>query len=270
MIENKIKILIVEDEILTAEELKNQLIDAGYEADIEYAGEDAVIKAIEYKPDLVIMDIVLRSSMDGIQTAEIIKSRRNVPIIYLTAYLDDTIISRAKYSSPYTYLSKPYKLKDLLAAVQAALQKHEEHGKIDSIVTHSMEKVVKKLQNEVNDINKDIGNIKDDVQAVKDVVNGCANKIEKFNIDFATTMTTVVNKQFSDFFGDPKEHIIEHEFIRKQKENSRMNSKAIRTSIISIVVTVIGLLLLYGIINWHGSLHNSAKSSQEINKEIIK
>jgi DNA-binding response OmpR family regulator len=123
---NKKKILIVEDEWIVASDIKNTLIDFGYDvSSIVESGEDALIHAEKENPDLIIMDIKLFGDMDGIETANKIKSLYNLPIIFLTAYSDDKLISRAMISEPYGYIIKPYKANELHISIQIALRKHQ-------------------------------------------------------------------------------------------------------------------------------------------------
>jgi len=102
------RVWIVEDEAIVALDLKFRLEAMGYEvAGISSYGEDAVEKIREHRPDLVMMDIVLKGEMDGITAADIIRSEYDVPIIYLTAYSDDDTVSRAKSTEPFGYIIKP-------------------------------------------------------------------------------------------------------------------------------------------------------------------
>ena len=93
----KAKILVVEDETIIAKDLANTLKRMGYDiAASASSGEDAVKKAEELKPDLVLMDIVLKGGMDGVEAAEKIRLLLDVPVVYLTAYADDKALQRAK------------------------------------------------------------------------------------------------------------------------------------------------------------------------------
>ncbi|MDI3548938.1 MAG: two-component system, response regulator PdtaR [Methanobacterium sp.] len=97
-------ILIVEDEKITAEDIKNSLNSVGYEVPAIVSSGEGAIKAVEeFKPDLVLMDIRLEGEMDGIQAAEQIRSRRGIPIIYLTAYSDEKTVQRAKLLNLWIY-----------------------------------------------------------------------------------------------------------------------------------------------------------------------
>lgn len=125
------EILIVEDERLVAEDLKDALEEMGYEViGIIDEGEKAIEKAGEKEPDLVLMDIVLKGDMDGIEAADEIKSELNIPVIYLTAYADDKRLERARTTEPYGYIVKPYRKRELHSNIEMAFYKHEMERKL--------------------------------------------------------------------------------------------------------------------------------------------
>ena len=122
--EKKARILIVEDEAIVAEDLEMAISDIGYEVVGRAASaKDAVKKALALKPDLVLMDIVLRGNRNGIDASQEIKEKEDIPIIFLTAYSDVGLIDRAKSTEPYAYLVKPFQEKQLLASIEMALYK---------------------------------------------------------------------------------------------------------------------------------------------------
>ncbi|KLO77910.1 PAS domain S-box protein [Leptospira interrogans serovar Muenchen] len=92
----KPKILVVEDEIIVAVNLGQKLKKLGYElVGITSSGEEAIQKAEENHPDLVLMDINIEGNLDGIETAEVLRNRFHTPVIYLTAYADESTLDRA-------------------------------------------------------------------------------------------------------------------------------------------------------------------------------
>jgi CheY-like chemotaxis protein len=104
------KILIVEDELLAAENLARNLRKQGYEiTSIVDSGEAAIANATENHPDLVLMDIMLQGDMDGIAAAKTIDNRLKIPVVYMTAYADETTLKKAQLTNPYGYLVKPFK-----------------------------------------------------------------------------------------------------------------------------------------------------------------
>jgi PAS domain S-box-containing protein len=120
------RILIVEDQRLIAADLENTLGRIGYEVIGSVAsGEEAVPRAIETRPDLILMDIRLRGKMDGIQAAEAIRAQTDVPVVYLTAYADEETILRAKGTTPFGFVVKPFNERELRAAIEVAIFKHE-------------------------------------------------------------------------------------------------------------------------------------------------
>ncbi|HEY9824175.1 MAG TPA: EAL domain-containing protein [Stenomitos sp.] len=119
-----ISVLIVEDELIAAENISRNLKKQGYQVSaIVDSGEDAIQRATSDRPDLVLMDIMLHGTMDGIQAAEQIHHQLNIPLIYMTAYGDDTTLERAKQTHPSGYLVKPFKPQSLKIAIEVALQR---------------------------------------------------------------------------------------------------------------------------------------------------
>lgn len=125
------KILVVEDESVVAIHIEESLMKLGYAVSAVVAsGEDAVKKAEETRPDLILMDIVLKGEMDGIEAAAQIREKFYIPVIYLTAYADDTILQRAKVTEPLGYIVKPFNERELKSAIEIALYKHEMETKL--------------------------------------------------------------------------------------------------------------------------------------------
>ncbi len=121
----KKQILIVEDERIVVEDIKMSLQRLGYSVSGTAAsGEDAVKKAEKMRPDLVLMDIVLEGKMDGTEAAAAIRSRFDIPIVYITAYADKKILERAKVTEPFGYILKPFEDKELGPILEIALYKH--------------------------------------------------------------------------------------------------------------------------------------------------
>ena len=102
-------IMVVEDEIVVAMEIEEKLRAIGYDVvSICSNGEEAISGIEERRPDLVLMDIRLDGRLDGIETAELIRKRHDLPVVYLTAYADDATLNRAKLTEPFGYLVKPF------------------------------------------------------------------------------------------------------------------------------------------------------------------
>jgi len=108
------RILIVEDERLIAHDLQRRLTQLGYTVVGNVAsGAQAITAAYQLQPDLVLMDIRLQGEMDGIEAALRIHTDRPIPIVYLTAYVDESTIQRAQATSPLGFLRKPFHVRDL-------------------------------------------------------------------------------------------------------------------------------------------------------------
>ena len=122
---SKASILIVEDVSSIALSIRNNLESNGYEvAGQTDRGKDAIKKAGELHPNLVLMDISLNGEMDGLETAEQIRTLFDIPVIFLTAYTDPSIIELARNAEPYGYILKPFDERELSIAIEMALYKH--------------------------------------------------------------------------------------------------------------------------------------------------
>jgi two-component system cell cycle sensor histidine kinase/response regulator CckA len=118
-------VLIVEDERIVAKDLQQTLNGLGYNAyAIASSAEDAIARASERCPDVVLMDIRIEGSLDGIQTAELLKRRFDVPVVFLTAHSDDATLERAKRVDPHGYLIKPLRTAELRSALEMSLYRH--------------------------------------------------------------------------------------------------------------------------------------------------
>lgn len=125
------RILIIEDESITALAIKHKLERLGYSVlAIESSGDKAIEKTIELEPDLILMDIVLKGEIDGIEATKKITKQFNIPIIYLTAYSDDSILEKAKLTNHYGYINKPFSDADLKSAIETGLYKHKMESKL--------------------------------------------------------------------------------------------------------------------------------------------
>ena len=125
------RILIVEDERLIAADIEDHLVDLGYRvAGVAISGEDAIRDARERGPDLILMDVKLRGSLDGTEAARRIRETLEVPIVFLTSHADPATLERACASSPYGYLVKPFEGRELAATIETSLYRHREDQKL--------------------------------------------------------------------------------------------------------------------------------------------
>ncbi len=119
------RILIAEDDGIIAARLQSFLIKLGYAVPAVVAsGEEAVRQAAAVRPELVLMDIRLAGNLDGIEAGGQISTGLGIPLIYMTAYMDDTLLQRAKQTEPYGYLVKPVQDRELRATIEVALYRH--------------------------------------------------------------------------------------------------------------------------------------------------
>jgi len=124
---SEFKILIVEDEVFIAEDLRDTLEELGYEVcSVCYDSEKAAKELYRCVPDLVMLDITIRGQKDGIQLAEIINEHHQMPFIYLTSHSDKETLRRAKHTRPRGYIVKPFKESDLASSIEIALYSHGE------------------------------------------------------------------------------------------------------------------------------------------------
>ena len=126
----KIKILVVEDESIVAKDIRNTLESLGYETASVSSGEEAIKKAEKTRPNVVLMDIVLKGDMDGITAAQEIRQRLHIPVVYLTAYADEAVLKRAKVTEPFGYMLKPFEEKTLHTTIEMTLYKSKMENRI--------------------------------------------------------------------------------------------------------------------------------------------
>jgi CheY-like chemotaxis protein len=117
-------ILVVEAESIVARDVQDMLKSWGYVVPaVVSSGEKAIEKAAETHPDLVLIDIRLKGEMDGIEAAEVIRARFDIPVIYLTAYVNDNRFQRALMSEHYSYILKPFDESELHTTIEKAIWK---------------------------------------------------------------------------------------------------------------------------------------------------
>lgn len=127
----KINVLVVEDESIVSKDIRNSLKKLGYNvAGAAATGEKAIELAMEHRPDIVLMDIMLKGELTGIDAAEEIRARLDIPVIYLTAYADESTLAKAKVTEPYGYIIKPFKEIDIHTSIEMAIYKHQKVSKV--------------------------------------------------------------------------------------------------------------------------------------------
>jgi CheY-like chemotaxis protein len=121
--EQSISILVVEDDVIICEDIRNSIKRLGYQrVKIVTSGEEAIDSIRQDKPDIVFMDIVLRGELNGIETAEILAGE-NIQVIFLSAYSDQSVRDRTDALNPLGYLTKPFHSDDLKTVLEEAVSK---------------------------------------------------------------------------------------------------------------------------------------------------
>jgi len=127
------KIIIVEDEIIIALDLKLRLENLGYEVvHTSFNGKDAIKLTGEKNPDLVLMDIQLNGEMDGIDVAQQIRNLYNIPFIYLTGSHENTLLERAKQTDPVGFIGKPFDESEIQNLIEKAITQKQDSDKLDN------------------------------------------------------------------------------------------------------------------------------------------
>ena len=125
------KLMLVDDAVIITSQLEKRLSKMGYEVvGSASSGEEAVDMARRLRPDLILMDIVMPGKLDGIEATDIIGAELDIPVIFLTAYVNDEYIKRAKSVEPLGYIVKPFRDTELRAVVEVALYNKEMERKL--------------------------------------------------------------------------------------------------------------------------------------------
>lgn len=129
--EDQPSILVVDDEVIIATELEDKLKAMGYHVvAMATNGKEAIELAGRLRPELILMDIMMPGKLDGIEAAKIIKEKWDIPILFLSAFAGDNLISRAKQACPAGYVLKPFQEPQISAAIEIALHRNELEKKV--------------------------------------------------------------------------------------------------------------------------------------------
>jgi CheY-like chemotaxis protein len=138
-------ILIVEDEPIAAWSIREALEAAGHTIVNEVAsGSQAILWASQHQPDVVLMDIRLSDETDGLEAAQTIAKDYSIPIVFLTAHADDATIQRALETSPFGYVVKPFRRRELMASIDIAIRRHQREQRLvtaNSQLTTTLESI---------------------------------------------------------------------------------------------------------------------------------
>lgn len=128
------RIMIVEDEGIVALHMENSLKKLGYAVPaIVDSGAETIKKAKEFHPDLILMDIILNGDMDGIEASKEIQDLFDIPVVYVTAFADESTLKRAKTTQPFGFILKPFKERELQISIEIALHRHETETRLRKV-----------------------------------------------------------------------------------------------------------------------------------------
>ncbi|MDA8141691.1 MAG: response regulator [Desulfobacteraceae bacterium] len=140
------KILVVEDDEHVADVLEARLESFGHQVcDIVKSGPAAVRSALQHRPDLVLMDILLEGEMNGVEAAELIHNQVDVPIVFITCLSDQAVLNRAVQANAYGYILKPYDTAELRYTIEIALLKHK-NAREHQILIQRLEKALEEVK----------------------------------------------------------------------------------------------------------------------------
>jgi signal transduction histidine kinase len=141
------KILIVEDELVIAEDTADTLRSLGYDVvGIVPVGEKVVETVSKTQPDLVLMDIMLQGKIDGVEAAKLVREQFRIPVVFVTAYADKKTLERTKLTEPFGYLIKPFEAQELHTTIEIALNRHQVEEKIRAQAEQALEESERQAQ----------------------------------------------------------------------------------------------------------------------------
>jgi PAS domain S-box-containing protein len=192
----------------------------GYKAsNLAITGEEAIDRAPEIRPDLILMDIRLKGEMDGIEAAVEIRKMMDVPVIFLTAYADEPTLQRAKAAEPYAYLLKPFEERVLATAIEIALHKHRGQTSMLASLTRALHESQERYRQLVH-------NISDQAIALLDGAGRIADWNPGAESIFGYPANEIVGKHVASLF--PAESVIgrkPHQLLTEAKSRGRSHEQ---------------------------------------------
>ncbi len=265
------RILVVEDEIITADDIRESLQDMGYTVlAVVSSGEEAIIKVEKDAPDLVLMDIMLSGEMDGIEAAKQILLRFNIPVVYLTAYSDKIILERAKITEPFGYILKPFNERELQINIEIAFYKHK------------MERELRESEKWLAAILENLGEavIATNKKGIIKFMNPFAEAITGWKREDAlkkplTTVFNIINEETGEQVENPVRKAIREDIFYGLADNTILITKEFMKIPVDIIGStikddtgsVIGIALIFSDIIGRKKIEEALKVSMSVSKK---
>ncbi|MCP5003013.1 MAG: response regulator [Planctomycetes bacterium] len=234
----KVKVLIVEDEVFIARDLEMNLVQMGYTVlSLVPTGELAIQKIEEERPDIVLIDIVLQGDMDGIETAEIIQTKFDIPVIYLTAHREKKLFERAKKTEPFGYINKPFRNEELHNIIELSLHKFRAEGE--------RKKLLRKLEDEIAGRKSVERALRDSEKNYYNLIDTAQDAIISFNEGgiiniWNHSAERIFGYSRSEIIGKPVINIISEKHREEFQEELKRFSDSDETRVIGKMVEVTG------------------------------
>ncbi|MEW6348494.1 MAG: PAS domain S-box protein [Thermodesulfobacteriota bacterium] len=207
-----VRILVCEDETVIARDVVRTLTSLGYAiAGTVSTGREALRIVEESTPDLILMDIRLEGQIDGIETAELIRTRFDLPVIFLTGYAEAHVLDRAKKTEPYGYLAKPVGLLELRSTVETALSRHE----ADKILRQTNEKLERMVAERTAELTKSKTIVEALIHAVRESMFILDNEAKFLALNRTTAER--LGKDPSELLGKPIGDFLPPDVYEKRK-----------------------------------------------------
>jgi PAS domain S-box-containing protein len=246
----KTRILVVEDESIVAKDIQNTLIKLGYEVPATASSAASAYEKLEQVlPDLVFLDIKLKGEEDGIHIAGHIKERYNIPVIFLTSYVDQETLDRAKVTEPYGYIVKPFNESDLKTTVEMALFKFSR----DREVRDSQQRLANALSRVeeaiiVTDIDARVTYLNDRAETLLGYGNSTAIGLDLFQLMSVEHEggNTLKKEQLLDAMRKDEPIVLEDCYIIVKRDNSSVASTLNASSVHDEKNQLLGVALVIG------------------------
>jgi AmiR/NasT family two-component response regulator len=194
---NKTRILVVEDEFIIAMDINRTLLELGYEVvAIASTGEEAVRLSGELRPEVVLMDIILKGQMTGIEAAKIVKDRFHIPVVYMTGNADIMTVKKARETEPYGYILKPINAQNLFSTIDTSLHRYH------------LESALKEKSEELESANEELSAAMEEMEAVNEELGVSLSELETANRERAES-----EKKYRSLFESMTEGVALHELV---------------------------------------------------------